>query len=205
MEIKKIVLGVIENNTYVISNGKRCLIVDPSDGFTQIMEYINEKGLELEAILITHGHWDHVYSLNEIKEENKNIKSYMHKADVVTLEEAMRRLHEPVPEIDVLLEGGEELEIIGKKINVIHAPGHAEGCVCFTIDDNMFCGDVLFKNSIGRTDLSTSDPGKMVRTLKKLSLITQDYNLFCGHGDDSSLQYEIENNPYFVKVRSYDR
>lgn len=198
MKIDKLVLGAIDNNTYIVSNGKRGLIVDPSNGFDQIMAAVD--GLTVEAILLTHAHWDHVYALAQVKEAT-GAKIYMHKADLPLLMSSIRRIGEKYIEPDVLLTGGETLDIIGEQVQVMHTPGHAMGCVCYLIQDCMFCGDTLFKGSIGRTDLETSQPEVMQESLKKFRELDKDYRLYCGHGENSTLAEELAHNP-FLQVRA---
>ena len=200
MKVEKLILGKIDNNTYIVSNNGKCVIVDPSDGFLEIMEAVKKSGAVVEAILITHAHWDHVFSLNQIKAAT-GAPIYMHQDDQSLLTRSMTRIGESVPEIDVLVKGGESFEVIDMDCRVLHTPGHAKGCVCYLMGDAMFCGDTLFRNSIGRTDLSTSNPTAMEQTIVMLAQIKEDYTLYPGHGDESTLQYEIENNPYFIQAR----
>lgn len=200
MKIKKLILGRINNNTYIISNENSCIVIDPSMEYKKIIGYIKENDLKVEAILITHAHFDHVYSLYELVMDT-GAPVYMHEDDFWLYEKSVEKLRTKKVDVQYPLKGGETLELIGEKIEVIHVPGHAEGCVCYIIDDNMFTGDFIFKGSVGRTDLPTSNQQDMNESLKKFTKIDRDLKIFCGHGDNSSYYEEMNNNPFLTGLK----
>lgn len=197
MEIKKFILGRIDNNTYIVSKGKDCLVIDPSMEYEKIISYIKEQELNVKGILITHAHYDHVYSLFELVRDT-GAPVYMHEDDMGLYDAAIKRINSVKVNIDHLLKGGEVLNLLGEDIQVLHCPGHADGCVCYIIGDNMFTGDFIFKGSIGRTDLETSKPDKMKESLKKFVSLDKNYNIFCGHGDDTTYFEELQTNPFLA-------
>lgn len=199
MKIKKLVLGQIDNNTYILSNDNKCVVIDPSMEYEKIKSYIDENDLTVEAILITHAHFDHVYSLYELKQDT-GAKVYMHEDDLELLDMSVEYLHTKPTKIDVLLKGDEELSLIGETFKVLHTPGHAKGCVCYIVNDCMFTGDTIFKDSMGRIDLMTSQPKVMYNTLQMFTQIGGDYKIYCGHGEDTTYKRELEYNPYLRRV-----
>lgn len=200
MEINKLVLGRIENNTYFVTKGNRCIVIDPSMEYKQIINYIKTHDLCVEAILITHAHFDHVYSLYELKEDT-GAKVYMHKDDMPLYKGSVDKLRTKAVEIDVWLSGGETLNILDEDIEVIHNPGHAKGCVSYIINDNMFVGDFIFKGSIGRTDLVTSDVNEMEESLKSFVKLDRDLKIFSGHGEETDYYTELRTNPYLIRLQ----
>lgn len=173
MKIKKIVTGSLEENCYVLVNNSDCLVVDPGDDFYKIKEEI--KDLNLVGILITHHHFDHVGALDELL-EYKNVKIYDYNLDE------------------------NEYEFNNFKFNIIKTPGHTSDSITFYFkeDNIMFTGDFIFKGTIGRTDLPTGDMKEMENSIKKIKKYDKDITLYPGHGDNTTLDYEINNNYFFT-------
>ena len=201
MEIKKLVLGRIDNNTYIVSKGKDCFVIDPSMEYNQIIGYIKENGLNVVAILITHAHYDHVFSLYELVQDT-GAPVYMHGDDLNAYGMAVRRINSEPVEIENFIKDGDVLEILGEKIEVMHFPGHAKGLVAFMMDDTMFCGDFLFKGTTGRTDLPGSNTAQMKESLIKFSKLTRgNFKILSGHGEDTTFDEEMANNPFLMDLR----
>lgn len=200
MKIDKLVLGRLANNTYFIIVGDRCIVIDPSMEYDKIIGYIKDNNLTVEAILLTHAHYDHIYSLYELKRDT-GAKIYLHKDDLEMYGFSVNRIRGTKTDIDVLLSGGETFNILGEEIKVIHNPGHAKGCVSYVIGDNMFAGDFIFKGSVGRTDLPTSNPEEMENSLKEFVALGGNYNIFCGHGEETTYAQELNTNPFLVGLK----
>lgn len=200
MKIDKLVLGRLSNNTYFIIKGAKCIVVDPSMEYERIIEYIKNNGLTVEAILITHAHYDHVYSLFEL-ERDTGAKIYMHKDDMELYKASIEHIRTKETKIHELIFGGEVLNILDEDIKVIHNPGHAKGCVSYVIGDNIFTGDFIFKGNIGRTDLPTSNPNDMKKSILEFNKLDKNYNIFPGHGDVTTFSEEQKNNPYLVGLK----
>lgn len=206
IKIYHAVLGEIGTNCYMIINEdvKRCIIVDPADQPEAIGAMIDKCGCNPSAILLTHGHYDHITAADEIRTKY-NIKIYAgeHEKDVLlqpdkNLSGVMGRRQVSL-KADVWLRDGEELELAGIKIKVLHTPGHTEGGVCYYVEEAcaLFSGDTLFAESVGRTDFPTGSMGKLINGIKnKLLPLPEDTAVYPGHGDATTIAYEKQYNPY---------
>ena len=161
MILKEYISGPIEANNYLLvdEETKEGALIDCSEMKQEIVDDANALGANIKYILLTHGHFDHVLGVNEMKKA-LGAKVYIHKSDVFMLENinqimslfGMNQKVEP-PEYDELVEDGQELPLGNTKIKILHTPGHSEGGVCYLVDDKLFSGDTLFRESVGRTDL----------------------------------------------------
>lgn len=204
-KLQTLVLGMIQTNCYVISNQetKQALVIDPADEADKINTYLQTNGLTCEAILLTHGHFDHILAVEELKHLTK-AKVYAHEEEVQLLGDAklnashhIRRVCELIP--DVLLKDGQSLKLAGFNINVIHTPGHTCGGVCYYFKEYeiLISGDTLFYESIGRTDLPTGDINTLVGAISnKLMLLSDQVRVYPGHGLPTTIGHEREHNPY---------
>lgn len=173
MKIKKVITGNLKENCYILINNNDCLVIDPGDDFYLIKEEI--ENYNLLGILITHHHFDHVGALEELLNYKKvSIYDY-------NLEE-------------------KEYEINNFKFKIIKTPGHTDDSITFNfyLDKIMFTGDFLFKESIGRTDLPTGDSTLMKKSIEKIKKYPKDIKIYPGHGNSTTLEYELENN-YFLR------
>lgn len=204
MKIIKLVVGDLAENCYIIEYGdKEAAVVDPGAEGEVIASRLNEMGLKLTMILLTHGHFDHMGAAQFLKERYKALV-YISREDECMLSDREKSGAVIAPFIpfvptsaDVLLEDGQEVALGTERLKVMATPGHSKGSVCYVGDGVMFVGDTVFRGSVGRTDLYSGDMRKQDESLQKLMSLEDDYVLCCGHGQDSSLKYEIEHNPYF--------
>ena len=189
LKIHTLVLGLYQVNCYVVHNEEsdRCVVIDPGYEPKKIAAFLAEKGLTLEAILLTHGHFDHVGGVKELAE---NCKVYLHE-----LERSMPQALTAGP---LYATDGypARFEIAGMGFTVLHTPGHTPGSVCLLCEDAMFSGDTLFAGSCGRTDLPGGDWATIQSSLKRLQELPGDYRVFPGHGEDTKLSQERLYNPY---------
>lgn len=174
MEIELVVTGVLDENCYIIKKNNTCLVVDPGSDYPKIKEKIGD--FKVLGILITHSHFDHVGALRNFLTK-RSIKIFK-KSNV--------------------LDGG-EYEIGDFKFKTIYTPGHANDEVTFYFEDEetMFIGDFVFKESIGRCDLPGGSEEEMDESIKKIKEYPEETKLYPGHGDFTTLGYELINNPYF--------
>jgi glyoxylase-like metal-dependent hydrolase (beta-lactamase superfamily II) len=194
MNIKKTVSGAFQTNTYIISDGKNSVIIDPA---SQIKE--NES---YEAILLTHGHFDHTSSAAFAAKAGGKI--HIHEDDAEMLNDIEKSFGTLFPRLfipcnaDVLLKDGDVIEFGKLKFNVMHTPGHSKGGVMYIIGDVIFTGDTLFAGSVGRIDGYGGSHREQMESLEKIKKIDGDYRILPGHGEESTLEYEKRTNSFLL-------
>ena len=207
MELKSFPNGIFGATTYLINDkdSSEGAIIDCTSSIDEIERIIKKEKINLKYILITHGHFDHVYYLNQMKEKFKEALVLMHKDDMPLLGQlkaqcSMAEVDEiKVPCIDGLLdENSKNLKLGNTEIKIIHTPGHTQGGVCYLINDILFSGDTLFRDSVGRCDLYGGDFNKIGKSIKeKLFTLDDNITVYPGHGDKTSIGHEKKYNPYF--------
>lgn len=208
MEIYTLNLGELGANCYIaVTAPSRCIAVDIGGDSGFFLDFINEKGLTLTKILLTHGHFDHIGGVEEVRRET-GAEVYIHPDDAVMLTSSALSLHDtmsygrftPVTEYTAAV-GDSIINDGGLSFRVIHTPGHSPGSVCYLCEDTLFTGDTLFHGSCGRTDLPGSNPIDMKRSLRSLYLLGGDLRVLCGHGEGSDLGSERRYNPFMAEYR----
>ena len=199
MQIKVFVLGLLSNNTYLAINedDRTCFLVDPSTADSKLTQYIEDNSLKLTAILLTHGHFDHIGGVKHFKDKF-GCKVYMHAEDVEFITNPLkigRKVDVFTP--DVLVEDGDELDICAHKIKVYHTSGHSKGGVCYALDNIIFCGDTIFRESYGRTDFRGGDFAQLSASVKRILDLDGNRILLCGHGESTTSDFERKRNPIF--------
>jgi glyoxylase-like metal-dependent hydrolase (beta-lactamase superfamily II) len=196
MKIQAQPMGPYQTNCYIATVDGKDFIIDPGVNATQ---WVIENTTNPVAILNTHGHFDHVWSNQELKEK-LDIPLYTPKGDVFLLQssEMMPDLPPSFPDFEV--EGDAEIELEGVKIKFRHYPGHCPGCSTIEIQDAMFSGDFIFKQSIGRCDFPFSSPDEMKKSLIKFKSIDYDKKVYPGHGDPTTIKQEQANVDYWLKA-----
>ncbi len=204
MKIAKFILGSMQTNCYFIIDEltKSCIIVDPADDIDTIMKKLTDKELKCEKIILTHGHFDHMLALEDLREKTK-APLYIHEADNEMLLDPEKSLMSfyagnkaPFDSADILLKDGDEIDFHGNIIKVMHTPGHTKGSCCYLVGEHMICGDTLFRGSIGRYDFYGGDYNTILSSLEKIKALETDYRIYPGHGPSSHLSYEKEYNLY---------
>ncbi len=194
MTILKRPMGEYQTNCYIVRIEDKEIIIDPGMGATQ---WVMANVTNPIAILNTHGHFDHVWSNQELKEK-LNIPLYTPKGDVFLLQSSTWMPSLPPSYPDVEVEGDATLEIEGITVKFHHFPGHCPGCSMIEIGEVMFSGDFLFQNSIGRYDFPYSNAHDMKKSLEKMTRMREDKTLYPGHGDSTTLFREQKNAPYWL-------
>lgn len=181
VEIKKFVLGALENNVYLLIKGKDSVLIDCEQPAV-ILRYLEKNGLKLRMILLTHGHFDHVHGLEEIKERtgaevlvNKKDVGLQYGGEIIT---------------DKFFVEGQAIKFGGEEIKVIFTPGYTPGSVCFLVGNNLFSGDTLFKQGVGRTDLPGGNTRELKQSLRRLLALPPETKVYPGHGEDTSVYKE---------------
>lgn len=200
MEILKQAFGEYSTNCYIIKNAEKSLIIDPGMGAWQWAE-ANASGAV--AVLLTHGHFDHVYDA-DILRKKLGIPIYLPKADeVFTSSDPFAILRDSF-DADFLVEPGQSVDISGFKATFHHFAGHTPGCSCIEIEgleDTWFCGDFIFKGSVGRWDFEFSNAKDMKASLERVLAEPRNIHLYCGHGEDTYLDDERANIAHMLKLR----
>ena len=183
-------LGAYQTNCYLVwgENSHRCAVIDPGYQPQTVLSQAEKLGKTVEAILLTHGHFDHVGAVNDLAEE-AGCPVYLHPQDRTLPPELTAGVlcpTEPYPA---------SLTVAGLTFCVLHTPGHTGGSVCLLAEDCIFSGDTLFQGSCGRTDLG-GDWAAILRSLQTLKNLPGNYKVFPGHGPDTTLEAERMYNPY---------
>ena len=215
LKIGRIVLGTVSTNTYFVyrEGSEECIVIDPADYGRQLFANLKKNGLRTVAIFLTHGHFDHIWGVeglkvaaNEVAEHHgyAPVQVYALDAEKPLLNSARLNVsgqagRECELEADVYVKDGEELEVAGIKCKVIATPGHTAGGCCFYFEEAGFCvcGDTIFQESVGRTDLPTGSMSILVRSIKeKLFVLPEETKLYPGHGDSTTVGHEKNYNPF---------
>ena len=194
-------LGAYQTNCYIVwaAGSDRCAVIDPGYDAQTILARLSELALTLDTILLTHGHFDHVGAVETLVNAT-GCKLFMSQSDYTQRKNPMNDYLYPLHDKNFcevsFCEEGEMISVGGLKFSVMETPGHTWGSVCYLCEDAMFCGDTLFAGSCGRTDLAGGDRVVMADTLQRLSGLEEDYRIFPGHGESSTLRHEQQTNPY---------
>ena len=190
MNLQNLTLGLYQTNTYILSNGTEAAVIDPGYEPDTILDAL--EGLTLKAILLTHGHFDHVGAVRELVAET-GCEVWIHAAEgtmppMVTAG--------PLYYTHTYDEGDTICPSSGVEITVLHTPGHTPGSVCLLCGRDLFSGDTLFEGSCGRVDLPGGNGHQMVASLRRLAALQADYQVHPGHGGSTALSAERRYNPY---------
>ncbi|OGF67358.1 MAG: hypothetical protein A2Y62_06205 [Candidatus Fischerbacteria bacterium RBG_13_37_8] len=193
-------------NGYLIyfESSTDAILIDPGDEIGLLLAFATQKNLTITHILITHAHIDHVSGVAKAKQKT-GAKIYLHPDDLnlyanVPLQgEKFGISIDTLPEVDAHLSDGQILTVAEQEIKVIHTPGHSPGSVSFLIEQNLFCGDILFEGSVGRTDLHGGDFDTMMTSIKTKLLVLDDATLvYSGHGPVTTIGNEKQYNPFII-------
>ena len=200
MEISVLRLGQIGTNCYIFrrEGGYRCGIVDPGDQGEQVARWLVDKGLEGSAVLLTHGHFDHILGIPGLREEWPDLPVYCHPADLGE-GDTTSLFGQRFPTVRSFgnitpYQEGDTVEVDGIRLEVLETPGHTPGSVTLRAGDVLFTGDTLFAGSMGRTDFPGGDEGEIMRSLRRLGELEGDYQVLPGHEGRSTLERERQTN-----------
>lgn len=205
LKIGNMVLGICQTNCYYIyqEGSSETIVVDPADRGDYIYQTLTEKGLHIAGILLTHGHFDHIWGSNELRDLS-GAKIYAYEEEKAVCEDEgnnasaqVGRSYVVVP--DVYLKDKEELTLAGIKCRLIATPGHTIGSCCYYLEDEgiLMSGDTLFQESVGRTDLPTGSMGSLIRAIKEQLFVLPDKTkVYPGHGEMTEIGLEKKYNPF---------
>ncbi|MDI9502091.1 MAG: MBL fold metallo-hydrolase [Tissierellia bacterium] len=201
MQVQRIPAGIYQANCYLVMDDttREAVLIDPAGDAPFLLKKIREQEADVKAILLTHGHGDHIGAAQELK-DTLSVPILAHKDEVELLKDPNLNLsksmfHGPYSIRPDQVFSEETLPYLSG-IQVIHTPGHTEGSVCFIIEQAMLSGDTLFLGSIGRTDLATSDPTKMQTSLERLKTLDPTLSVYPGHGVQTTMEQELQRNPF---------
>lgn len=194
------------SNCYIIHNGKDAFVVDPSISEKKILSKLDEMGLTIKGILLTHGHFDHVFCAQQLRAET-GTPLYIHELDDEMLTDADKNAYRTftgqnftVGNADILLHDGDVISLGNEQIMVLHTPGHTKGSVCFDTGDSLISGDTIFAQGFGRYDLYGGDIDALKSSLDLLMKMTENENrwLYPGHGESSTLRQATKFLKYYL-------
>ena len=202
MFIKCLPVGHLMTNCYVVGDetSRLCAVIDPGDESNTILDYLEDNHLKCEAILLTHGHYDHVGAVETVQEET-GATVYMHPADAGSAVGSDMFAYEP-PDGSIMLHEGSQIQVGPLTFDTLETPGHTPGGVTFRCGDALFTGDTLFQGSCGRTDLPGGSMEQELRSLARLASLEGDYEVYPGHMEASSLDFERRYNPYMTALKA---
>ena len=201
VKIHTLVLGRLQTNCYVVwaEGSASCVVVDPASDPDKILDFVKGKGLTLEAILLTHGHFDHVGAVEALRSAT-GCALWMHKGDYHQRSHPTVDFLYPLHDKDLgevcYCEDGTVISAAGLTFFVLSTPGHSRGSVCYLAEKTMISGDTLFAGGCGRTDLPGSDPECISISLADLAELDDDIQVYPGHGESTTLAREKRYNPY---------
>lgn len=215
IKIGRMVLGVCQTNCYFLyRDGEHdCIVVDPADQGTNIYDALQKNGFRVKGILLTHGHFDHIWGLDALRDAVnaaaesdglEPVKVYAHEDERELLRDAHKNVSEQAGRpcttyADVYVKDGQEISLAGMSCKVIATPGHTAGGCCYYFPEAgvLVAGDTLFMESVGRTDFPTGSMSTLVRSIKeKLFVLPDDTKVYPGHGERTTIGHEKEYNPF---------
>ncbi|MDD5829197.1 MAG: MBL fold metallo-hydrolase [Lachnospira sp.] len=199
------VLGMVRTNCYLLNNDEinECVLIDAADNADELIRMVEAHGSKLKAVLLTHGHFDHILAAKEVC-ERCGVKLYASLQEQEVLESPVINLSENYGmnvsiKADETLSDGQILNLAGMDIKVLLTPGHTKGGVCYYVESEniLFSGDTLFAESVGITDFPTGSMSMIVRSIKdKIMVLPDNTRVYPGHGEGTSVGYERINNPF---------
>lgn len=207
MIIERVEERYMGENTYILGDRitKKCAIIDPGARVDQILRVVKAYDLNVEYIILTHGHGDHISHAPEIKKET-NAKIIAHVKEQEVLLDRNKNLSSQLPgplvelDADIYVDEGDIVELGSLKLKIIHTPGHTKGGMCIKVGENIFTGDTLFASGIGRTDFYGGDYKQIMKSLKKLAKYDDNAVIYPGHGPESTIGVEKRMNPYMQQI-----
>jgi len=205
--IETISVGPLETNCYVVAagEGKPAAVIDPGDDVDKILQAVNSRNLKVTHIINTHGHYDHIGADSALATAT-GAKIYIHSLDANILSDSQSNLSLflgsdfKMNDETVKISDGDELDIGGLRLKIIHTPGHTPGGISLSTDNVIFVGDLIFSGSVGRTDLKGGDFDALMASISKIALNNPDSaKIYPGHGPSTTIGTEKENNPY-IKI-----
>jgi glyoxylase-like metal-dependent hydrolase (beta-lactamase superfamily II) len=207
MIIKRLVVGSLEENCYIIGDEetREAIVIDPGDEPDRIIETIKDNGFNIKAIICTHAHFDHIGAIAEIKRET-DAMVLLHKGDMELYKNAKDQAAmwgydvDDMPEPDGYLNEGDSIRVGNLSFRVLHTPGHSPGGICLYGEGVVFTGDTLFQGSVGRTDLYGGNISELKSSFKRLLELPEETTVFSGHGPSTTIGTEKRENLFIEEL-----
>ena len=211
MQIFSICPKSFASNTYLLTSKHSAIVIDPSVSVDAITEKLKSENVILKGILLTHGHFDHIISIDTIR-ERYDVPVYIHKDDACMLTDGKLNgfylffnrdcIHKPA---DILFKDEFKIQLDDESITVFQTPGHSKGSSCFVFTDDkigtsLVTGDTLFSNSVGRCDLYGGDKKELENSIKKMFSFDKNSPIYPGHGESSKLGFALDNIACFFDL-----
>jgi glyoxylase-like metal-dependent hydrolase (beta-lactamase superfamily II) len=201
MHIRKLVVGDLRANCYIVNIGDETLVVDPGEEAARIIEELeNNHDLNLRYLLLTHGHFDHVMAVDDLSVKYPHLSVLIHEDDIKLLRETTEQglfvgklLHKVSAEV-VAVSDGSSIPFGDLNIKTMHTPGHTKGSVCYQLGDYLFTGDTIFYHTYGRIDLPWSEPSEMKDSIDKILHLPENIKILPGHGRETAVKEERDFN-----------
>ena len=203
MEIYNIYPGSMGSNCYILINGTHAAVIDPSASAHGILDFVDKKGATLDCIILTHGHFDHMFSADTLR-ELAGIPLMIHEEDAENLKDGDKNAFKTffgrdrtfLP-AEKTLRNGDKISVGDEVLTVINTPGHTKGSICLMGDGILFTGDTLFSDNIGRCDLYSGNYREMKESLELLRSLDGRLKIYPGHGDTETLSHALDNVSYY--------
>lgn len=199
MNVKKIVSLKMDQNCYIIEKNGFGILIDPGMDTNKIIK--NTENVIINYILLTHCHFDHLFSLNKIRGEKKVVGTKNCSLNMIRSEISLCS-KESLPDgsCDIEIKDGDKLNLDGIEVTFIETPGHTNGSCCFLIENMLFSGDTLFFGNIGRCDLPTGDFNELEKSIRnKIYKLNEEIMVFPGHGKETKIGFEKKYNAFFTE------
>lgn len=199
MLVKTMPVGFLQTNCYVVTDESslQCAVIDPGAESGTVLDYLEENHLECRVILLTHAHFDHIAALQAVLEQTHAVV-YLGRGDV-GMDLGSHHRFQP-PEGSIFCGEDDVIEVGSLRFRVMETPGHSPGSLSFLCEDSLFTGDTLFRGSCGRTDFSGGSMPAIMNSLRKLSSLPGDYDVYPGHMESTTLEAERRFNPYMSQA-----
>ena len=210
MKIDRLVLGDYQTNCYVVRKGDAatdCVVIDTGLDGREMVTFLGNQQLEPTAVILTHGHVDHIVGLGDLRREFPRFKVYIHKQDAGLLTDPQANLSAfsgmafTTAAADVLLDDGDVIEEAGLTFKVIHTPGHTPGGICLYAEDAgvLFAGDTLFADGVGRTDFPGGSSTQLIESIRtRLLTLPDETAVYPGHAMRTTIGREKAHNPFLA-------
>ncbi len=204
MKIEKVIVGSLSTNCYIVydENTKESIVIDPGDSASLICTKLDDLGLSVNYIVLTHAHVDHICAVDILKSKY-DAKICIGKYDAEKLNDSMLNLcaffgfSSPKAKADILLSDGDALVLSDKSFKIIQTPGHTDGSISLYFDDCLISGDTLFYESVGRTDFPSGSSNELRNSIKNILFkLPSETKVYPGHGEMTTIEHEKNNNPF---------